>query len=239
MSFKSLADTIKNDFLNFYKALSSNVVDSLASTSTDLPLSANQGKVLNEKINRNLMPVGYIFTWTNSYTTSGDEAAINIKNPPDLTTADKVNEYFGYGEWVRIYNKFLYSGSDSDIGKTGGEATVTLTVSNMPKHSHSIPQLKGTAIEGDPKDKEGNYSGHQHTLKFYKDAVTSKTGTVATRVAAGEQYDGHSSGAVEISGAHKHPVFTNASTSGDGAGKGDAHNNMPPYVNVYMWMRVA
>lgn len=47
-------------------------------------------------------------------------------------------DLFG-GTWVRIENKFLWSGDEfSNIGQTGGEATHTLTVGEMPSHRHYI-----------------------------------------------------------------------------------------------------
>lgn len=60
----NLKEIIQNSFANFYKVLSKNVVNNLNSTSTTLPLSANQGKELNDRIEK-LVPIGYIFTWTN------------------------------------------------------------------------------------------------------------------------------------------------------------------------------
>lgn len=53
------------------------------------------------------------------------------------------SELFG-GSWVKIEGKFLLSSSNSyAVGATGGEATHTLTVDEMPKHRHSFSTANG------------------------------------------------------------------------------------------------
>ena len=43
------------------------------------------------------------------------------------------------GEWVRVTNKFLYGATaQSNVGTEGGEATHTLTYTEMPVHSHRL-----------------------------------------------------------------------------------------------------
>ena len=43
------------------------------------------------------------------------------------------------GTWVQIKDRFILTAGDSySNGATGGAATVTLTVSNMPSHTHSF-----------------------------------------------------------------------------------------------------
>lgn len=42
------------------------------------------------------------------------------------------------GEWNEIYGRYLYAMDSSDTaGSTGGQESVTLTVSNMPSHTHT------------------------------------------------------------------------------------------------------
>lgn len=90
--------------------------------------------------------------------------------------------------WVRITNAFLWAvdGSGS-IGLTGGAKEVTLTVDQIPAHSHGSV-----------------YSQHASGTKdkaWYNTAGTSVAyGTVST-------------------------------------GGGEAHNNMPPYIQVSVWRR--
>lgn len=111
-------------------------------------------------------------------------------------------ELFG-GTWERVINPetgegvFLYGCAESDqIGEFGGEALHTLTIDEMPPHSHGL-YYRNTYT--------GNSSGN---------AVTNNVGGNSTL-----QHEGY--------------LYM------DNTGGGKAHNNMPPYVNVSVWRRVA
>lgn len=46
---------------------------------------------------------------------------------------------FGFGTWQQIQDRFLLAaGSTYAAGTTGGEATHTLTVEEMPAHTHVV-----------------------------------------------------------------------------------------------------
>lgn len=94
------------------------------------------------------------------------------------------------GTWERIQNRFLLGASNTYVnGSTGGEETHTLTVDEMPAHSH-----------------------------------TYQTDPYSTQGGSGSSYVG-SSTSKEL-------------TTGE-TGGGQPHNNMPPYLSVYMWKRTA
>ena len=94
------------------------------------------------------------------------------------------------GTWELIKDRFLLGAGDTYTnGDTGGEATHTLTVDEMPSHTHNTPV------------KSGSY--------------TTMDGSGNTWV----------------------PIYNNSNVTYTGGGQ--AHNNMPPYLVVYIWKRVA
>jgi len=61
--------------------------------------------------------------------------------------ANNINprELFGFGEWVQIKDRFILAAGDTyPAGSTGGEATHTLTVNEMPSHYHAIYMGRAT-----------------------------------------------------------------------------------------------
>lgn len=101
--------------------------------------------------------------------------------------------------WLPIYNRFLLGAGDTyKAGTMGGEATHTLTRSEIPSHYHD--EYLGN--DGGPDSAPSGYSGWPN-IAYVSNKTWWATGSKTS--AAG----------------------------GDGA-----HNNMPPYLAVYMWRRV-
>lgn len=99
--------------------------------------------------------------------------------------------FFG-GTWQRLQNRFLIgAGSSYSAGSTGGEATHTLTVNEMPSHSHASREINSS----------GSNSGWTYATSVSKYIIQQAM--------------------IEATGG------------------GQAHNNMPPYLAVYMWKRTA
>lgn len=130
------------------------------------------------------------------------------------------------GTWTRLEGRFLLGASSTySAGQTGGEAQHTLLSSEMPSHSHSI------TVNSNGKHK------HSITPSYGKDfCVPCDTGT-------GASFPVNSSGTTRAhwfsqawetsnTGAHSHGA--SATSTGGNA----SHNNMPPYLAVYMWKRV-
>lgn len=233
----SLATIISSSFSNFYRQLTKNYVNNLTSTSDNLPLAASQGKALNDKIEsvntnmQKLVPIGYIFTWSDRKITKDTGTSYSneiISNAPTLTTAQAVHDYFGFGTWQRITNRFLYSGENT--AKMGGEETVTLTSLEVPSHYHKLNLT--TQEDG----------GHTHVVQLEYALDATVTGKSA-RVSHG---GGNLTGATEKNAigtalnsndtVHTHAIN---GTTGEPTTGGQAHENMPPYMNVYMWQRIA
>lgn len=67
--------------------------------------------------------------WMKVYPVGSIYFAYNHEDPAVL---------FG-GTWVRLENTFLWAtNANGEIGKTGGEASVKLTVDEIPSHSHNV-----------------------------------------------------------------------------------------------------
>ena len=100
------------------------------------------------------------------------------------------------GTWTQIKDKFILAAGDSYTnGATGGAATVTLTVSNMPSHKHGFT----------PSGKVGS---HKHTGPSHTHSFTP-SGKVGSHTHTGPSHT-HSftpSGTISINGDHTHLVY--------------------------------
>lgn len=136
-------------------------------------IGASSGGVDVSTVLDKVYPVGAIYM------------SVNSTNPKTL---------FG-GAWVQIKDRFLLAaGTTYKAGATGGEATHTLTVDEIPNHQHVLWYP--------------NEGGEQSAAIGYPEAGSKNT------------------------------WYAEASKTG-GAGGGAAHNNMPPYLSVYVWKRTA
>lgn len=74
-----------------------------------------------------------------------------------LDTEQKVEEFYGYGTvWQKIEGQFLLGQSSTyPAGSTGGEASHTLTIDEMPRHNHVLygspnaGSINANSINGD------------------------------------------------------------------------------------------
>lgn len=130
-------------------------------------------------------------------------------------------ELFG-GNWERITGRFLL-GTDTtendsgtySAGSTGGEATHLLTGAESGQ--------KALNITG---------GAHAHSVKYRNDLKTATSGD-------SRRFGPYSDAS---SGSHYSPVGTSSETHTHSVSASDAasaHNNMPPYLAVYIWQRVA
>ena len=119
------------------------------------------------------------------------------------------------GTWEQIQGRFLLGMSSSyPAGSQGGEEEHTLTSGELPLHAHGI-------IEG------GNASFVYPSSRT--SSATSSTGNYALLL------DNTSNGYVteQQAGVGRLVASDNMET------RGQAHNNMPPYLSVYIWKRIA
>lgn len=158
--------------------------------------------------------------------------SVNNANPSTL---------FG-GTWEQIEDKFLLSaGSTYSAGATGGAATVSLAEGNLPSHTHTYTKPP-TSTEGHVLN-VAQLPVHYHAMRNTASAGSYTGGwqwnSSATK--CGFSNASESGAAMQGAGsgtAHSHTI-TNTSASTGATGSGTAHNNMPPYLAVYVWKRIA
>ena len=116
------------------------------------------------------------------------------------------------GTWEQIKDRFLLAAGDNyAAGSIGGEATHTLTVDEMPSHNHPHGEY---ITDGDYGYVPAGY--HIGSLVHSATKNDSRNGVITDR------------------------PQTQAESSLVGyRGGSQPHNNMPPYLAVYMWQRTA
>lgn len=117
--------------------------------------------------------------------------------------------------WARITDRFLIgAGGNYSLGSTGGSTAHTLTVAEMPAHSH------GGSITG-----AGN---HTHTLTAYTEASSGSYLNYEDRVTFGK-----SDRTTSAAGAHSHAVSV-GSSGGD-----KSFSILNQYIAKFIWRRVS
>lgn len=110
-------------------------------------------------------------------------------------------------------------GVNYSAGSTGGEDKHTLTVSESAPHNHT-----GSATTSG--------STHTHALTMRASHGESGNGGVP-RFSDGDIWSDYKTQNLSAAGEHSHAITINNS------GGGQAHNNMQPYLSVYMWKRTS
>lgn len=162
-------------------------------------------------------------------------------------TAAKVQAKFG-GTWVAFGAGRTLVGFNStesefnEIEKTGGSKTVTLTKeqSGLPAHGHGFtqPTVSGGAVTA------GITGGsHSHVMRMDNNQFIALQSASGYRLPYGTTdatgYTVKSSEHTHNLPSHNHTVTGGAVANNTGANASQAHNNLQPYVTVYMYKRTA
>ena len=127
---------------------------------------------------------------------------------------------FGFGTWEAMPagRVLLAQGKSSwgttyNAGSTGGEATHQLTVGELPQHTHTAST-----------NTTGSHA-HTYTWRNYQGWAGSKSATSV--------WENTATNNTGSAGEHSHTVTIN------NTGSNQAHNNLQPYIAVYIWKRTA
>lgn len=173
------------------------------------PLTNSQINSVRKNLLNIIYPVGSIYISTNS------------TNPQNI---------WG-GTWSQIQGRFLLGASSTySAGTTGGAATVTLTTAQIPAHTHGSKTLTGYTHAR----RFGGANNYDIIGVGTTSGIISKTG-----VTWAGNHGQLSTGATTVSNPIVDNITVNATHEHTSVGSGQAHNNMPPYLAVYMWQRTA
>ena len=150
-----------------------------------IPSGGTAGQFLKKKSNTD-----YDYVWETLYPVGSIYISANSTSPAEL---------FG-GTWEQLKDRFLLAtGNTYRAGSTGGEATHTLSIDELPSHTHTIYDQEESAPGGET-------------------CPIDTAARITSRATKGKNY-----------------WWSETRTSG----RNKAHNNMPPYLAVYMWKRIA
>ena len=199
---------------------------------TDVPDGWEEVEDTVTRVLKVIYPVGAIYTSTNS------------TNPKDM---------FGFGTWEQIKDTFLLTAGDTyKAGNTGGAASHTHSIG----HTHGVPGVAHTHSTGNHTLTVSEMPSHTHTeyidVNGGKQPYTLANGGGST-TANGYYFGGTRpayngtqvvTGNTGGSGAHNHgntgSTAPNATTTNSqSTSTSGSTSNLPPYLVVYAWKRTA
>lgn len=169
-------------------------------------------KVINRDVTNKVYPIGSIYM------------SVNSTNPSEL---------FG-GTWERIQDRFLLaSGSAYTNGSIGGSANAVVVKHNHTQNPHNHTQ--NSHGHGPSGGDSRRFMSSPNGCGWSEIAGANISGSgyyyVATNSSSHNVYNETISNTVAT---NKEATATNKEAGEDGTGK-----NMPPYLAVYMWQRIA
>ena len=193
-------------------------------TLTNPVLNGNTVEVIVNRMSTNNLPISTTITSSSTNDTASGtksvydyiEALFNRIYPVGSiymsVNSTSPATLFG-GTWVQIKDTFLLSAGDTyNAGNTGGEATHKLTTAELPN-------ITGTVV------------GSANIAKNVADAqLFAANGVFSTKA--------NNSVTTVVTGV-TNPTSTYVNELDLNIGGGQVHNNMPPYLVVYVWKRTA
>lgn len=169
------------------------------------------------------------------------------------------------GTWTRLKDTFLLASGDTyAAGTTGGSATKTIAISNLPAHNHSVNEngnhshTATTSTAGDHNHTASCSTTGAHYHGCFGDNGKNPYGiydSAANHAGSSGADWNNPTGRTSTDGAHRHTVTIGATgnhthtlttnTTGshthttNNTGGGLPLSIMPPYQTVYMWRRTA
>lgn len=194
----------------------------------------------------------------------GTRALVDLIYPVGRTIMCRHNpaEDYPWQTWEQdCVDRFpVGAGNKYALDQTGGEETHTLSVAEMPSHSHTVNShthmySNATGVQGHALTvNEIPYHEHPIWLNEYYNGTYAVSGwhLRLTQNGAIGNIDGipanqNAANTKGIGGnaSHSHGLWkADANTGGSApgtssSGANNAHNNMPPYKGVYFWTRTA
>ena len=168
------------------------------------------------------------------------------------------------GTWVRLKDTFLLANGDTYApNTTGGSATKTISVNNLPAHNHSVNasgnhnHTATTSTAGNHTHTRGsmnitgtffsenNGGGYPYSGAFYYEGYGYRGIDGGDGDNARTVFDASRtwSGTTSTNGNHSHTLTTttngNHTHTTNNTGGGLPLNILPPYTTVYAWRRTA
>lgn len=185
---------------------------------------------------------------------SGNVSILNLVYPIGsiyMSVANVSPATFIGGTWEALNEGRVLIGANSTYkaGSTGGEFTHTLSVKEMPSHDHTWSGTTSSNGSHGHTASSNSTGAHTHSLGGRVHAFNGSDADNASHLGYKNVHNFYGMGndTTASAGAHSHTITVNSngahthtySGTTSSNGSSNAHNNMQPYLSVYMWKRVS